>query len=158
MTRTLVLLCFAILAVTTSLLPAAPQRLSAPIPWSSTRKLTWDDYQMALPDKRDHDSLTHSEIVYKTNWQCPHRELYFTVIAFFHPEGSWVNPEAKSDDLLRHEQLHFDLAEYYARTLKLKFNRFLVNCALAKSVVKAQTKRIFDENLAELNAESDRYD
>jgi hypothetical protein len=44
--------------------------------------------------------------------------LDIDVAAFFSPSGSWVKPEGKTPELLRHEQGHFDMAELYALRLR----------------------------------------
>jgi hypothetical protein len=38
--------------------------------------------------------------------------------AFFSPSGSWVRPDGKTPELLRHEQGHFETAKLYALRLR----------------------------------------
>ena len=81
-----------------------------------------------------------------------------TIVAVFDRKKSWVIDEAKSDDrLLRHEQLHFDLAEVYARILRKKLSAFKIPCRYEKSV-QAQINVIADNNIRDLQVEQDRYD
>ncbi len=43
-----------------------------------------------------------------------------TVVAKFYKDKSWVT--SRTDGLLAHEQLHFDIAELYARKIRKKFS------------------------------------
>ena len=48
-----------------------------------------------------------------------------TAQATFDPNTSWVrNPKTASEALLRHEQLHFDITEVYARLMRQKLALF----------------------------------
>jgi predicted secreted Zn-dependent protease len=55
------------------------------------------------------------------------------VAAFFSPSGSWVKLDAKSPELLRHEQGHFDMAELYALKLRKAILDAKTNCGDAAS-------------------------
>ncbi|WP_225000011.1 hypothetical protein [Cesiribacter sp. SM1] len=46
----------------------------------------------------------------------------FKVRAVFDSHRSWAHPDRKDDYVLAHEQLHFDIAEVYARRLERKLN------------------------------------
>jgi predicted secreted Zn-dependent protease len=75
------------------------------------------------------------------------------VIAEFVPEKSWVKAEP-SENLLRHEQGHFDITEIYARKLRRHFERNPQLCAKGQAAVDAEAKKIF----AEWDATQDQYD
>ncbi len=90
---------------------------SARVTWTPEVKLSWDDFQ-ATPHESNGKvaALTCSIITYK--YHCEGEELIISVFAEFSKELSWVKPEAKSDYVLKHEQLHFDITELYARILE----------------------------------------
>jgi hypothetical protein len=128
------------------------------IVWSESRKLTWQDFQKLAPANRDADSKTTAEIWHEERWLCPSTKLHPTIVAVFDRDESWVIDEVKSDDrLLRHEQLHFDLAEVYARILREKLSAFKIRCRYEKSI-QAQINVIADNNVKDLQVEQDRYD
>ena len=58
-------------------------------------------------------------------------ELEYEVKSYFNTMGSWVRKDSRNDHLLKHEQLHFDITELYARKLKKQLAEVNVN-ALGK--------------------------
>ena len=143
-------------------LPLADQA-NAPastIEWQSSRKLVWDDFKRAVPA-----ASSAVGFFYDATLHCPSPKLEFSVKAYFDPNKSWVRPEMKSDELLRHEQLHFDLAELYARKFRGEMSEFKVPCGRAtptQDAINVETKsridRLFDERLKALLHEQNRYD
>jgi hypothetical protein len=88
---------------------------SSAIEWSD-RKLTWQDFQGLRGDESYGDAATAIHI--KAEPYYKKRKLYYSIRAWFIPTKSWYR--YKSDELLAHEQLHFDLAELYARKARHK--------------------------------------
>jgi hypothetical protein len=96
------------------------------IPWSDTKKLEWSDFK-APPNT---DIIGYAQTSYKIEIQPSDVAVdennniqnyeSLSVVANFYPNHSWV---FKRDDyLLKHEQLHFDIAGLYARKMSLEFN------------------------------------
>lgn len=50
--------------------------------------------------------------------------VYVHVHAYFLPKESWVLSEKMTEALLAHEQLHFDIAELFARKMKMTFAEY----------------------------------
>jgi hypothetical protein len=97
------------------------------LPWSKDRKLMWSDFK-AVPNE---EILAYALTAYKieilpsdvmvdsrNNIQ-NYKSL--TVVANFYMKHSWVH--TKSDFLLAHEQLHFDIAGLYAYKMRMEFNK-----------------------------------
>jgi Bacterial protein of unknown function (DUF922) len=121
------------------------------IVWSESRKLTWQDFQGTVPEIRHEDAKTASGI----QWHCPPTELNPTVEAFFDRNGSWVIDTMKGNGrLLEHEQIHFDLAEVYARMLRQKLRTFKITCRNEET----QIDKIGNNAVRDLLIEQDRYD
>ncbi|WP_295768059.1 hypothetical protein [uncultured Mucilaginibacter sp.] len=82
------------------------------IVWRPNRPLVWTDYK-ARPD-------TNSIVAAYTNsgfirtWSAKDYRLYTSMVTYFYPCVSWRKGEA-SERLLAHEQLHFDITEYFKR-------------------------------------------
>lgn len=53
----------------------------------------------------------------------------YTVSCFFYPEKSWYAKENVNDEILAHEQTHFDISELFARKLRKKFDEIPKNKA-----------------------------
>jgi hypothetical protein len=85
------------------------------IKWT-VRKLTWDDFQ-GVPAADSHgDAATAIRI--KAEPYYKRKKLYYEIHAWFIPSKSWYR--YKTDELLAHEQLHFDIAELFARQARQK--------------------------------------
>ncbi|MDA0197654.1 MAG: hypothetical protein OT643_02615 [Bacteroidetes bacterium] len=86
--------------------------------WDLNDPLVWDDFKGEPTNDKRIAALTYSAIIY--SYFCDSTKyLNCTVKATFKPDLSWVRNEAKTKDVLAHEQLHFDITEYFARKLRL---------------------------------------
>ena len=77
--------------------------------------------------------------------------------ATFDPNTSWFrDPKNASAALLRHEQLHFDITEVYARIMRQKLVAFSAkaNCLKLQPAFNNLTKGVY----AEWDREENRYD
>jgi hypothetical protein len=82
------------------------------IVWRASRKLTWDDFK-GTPDPNDIVSA-RSRSNFVREWSADNGKLKTTMICFFSPCLSWTKSK-RSNRLLKHEQGHFDITEYYKR-------------------------------------------
>ena len=125
------------------------------ITWSATRRLTVADFQGRAPMGNPMASTTSSNI--KADAACKDYVFSSTVAATFDPATSWFrNPAQASEALLRHEQLHFDITEAYARLMRQKLNLFAAraNCDKLQPAFNNVTKLVY----AEWDREQNRYD
>jgi hypothetical protein len=88
------------------------------ISWNEHRRLTWDDFKGRVNETSMADAATAIHISAKPFYR--KKKLYYDVNAFFIPHQSWCR--SKSERLLAHEQLHFDIAELYARKARKKIS------------------------------------
>jgi len=72
-------------------------------------------------------------------------------------EESWVKSDEKSDDLLRHEQGHFDIAEVYARKFRKKLKEEGKEICKSKDP-KTEIDNRFNDIEEEWGATADKYD
>jgi len=96
-----------------------PKKYETQIRWTEQRSLTWYDFK-GKPDRLNYPNvlaLTHCGFGYQPNVRL-FKETEFHVETTFYTGSSWYLPEGKTDYVLRHEQIHFDLAEVYSRKLK----------------------------------------
>ena len=124
----------------------APER---GMPWSAARPLVWRDFQGRPPQAGDEGARTAYGLYYA--WSCRGDAFAFHAVAAFHPLRSWVKPivvghPAESPRVLRHEQMHFDITEVFARRMRQRFATLEGPCArsdgelrrLARELVEAE--------------------
>jgi len=135
--------------------PAAKPAAAAPVVWAAGRPLVVADFQ-SRPGPSDRlAALTSAEI--KSGVACRDFVFSASVQATFDPATSWIrDPKNATPALLRHEQLHFDLTEVYARRLRQKLVVFQAkaNCNKLQPAFDNLTKPVYDE----WNREQNRYD
>lgn len=138
--------------------PAVQPAKPAPAPtiqWSATRPLTMADY-LARPKPGEQLAASTSSDL-KANAAC--RDFVFTgtVQATFDPNTSWFrDPKNATPALLRHEQLHFDITEVYARIMRQKLAVYAtkVDCNKLQPSFNNLTKLVYDV----WDREQNRYD
>jgi hypothetical protein len=132
--------------------PAKPVK-AEPIPWSATRRLTAADF-LGRPNSALAAS-TSSDI--KATVGCLDFVFNGSAQATFDPNTSWIrDPKHVTEALLRHEQLHFDITEIYARKLRQKMVTFkqTADCGKLQPAFNNLTKGVY----AEWGREEARYD
>ncbi len=131
--------------------PAAAQ--PAGIPWTAGRPLTWADFQGRPRLGEREAALTSADL--RSDAQCQNFVFSANVRPLFDPATSWVR-DAKSATpaLLRHEQLHFDLTEVYARRLRQKLQAANLDCQKLQPAFGRLTQAVYDQ----WSSEENRYD
>lgn len=119
----------------------APVQPPARIEWRANRPLTWDDFK-SRPATDQLAALTSSSIDAKVG--CVDYVFSAQVRAVFVPTESWVRyPKQATANLLRHEQLHFDLTEVHARLLRQKLSTVKLDCEKLQPAFNNLTKVAF---------------
>jgi len=100
--------------------------------WSNDYFLRWSDFHAGSNTAAFEDS--HSVIKYAYTWTVNSNQIGNQILFLieniqlsveFYPDLSWGRPLQTNDDLLKHEQGHFDLAEMIKReNLQKLQNRF----------------------------------
>jgi predicted secreted Zn-dependent protease len=89
------------------------------IEWNEFYKLQWHDFQGERGESSIGDAGTAVQIKAKPFYVKD--KIEYDVYAYFNRKKSWSTD--KSDALLAHEQLHFDIAEWYARKIRKKIKQ-----------------------------------
>lgn len=134
---------------------AAKPGAVSPIPWSASRPLSMADFKARPGGYAQLAALTSSDI--KAGAAC--RDFVFTgtVQATFDPNNSWFrSPKTATPELLRHEQIHFDITEVYARIMRQKLLIFQAraDCNKLQPAFSNLTKGVY----ADWEREQNRYD
>lgn len=112
--------------------------------WSVSRPLTWDDFKASPGASNNNEAAMSAVGLYGTFGRsascsgsgpvtCTARPTSLTIRAQFHTVESWVSPDSKTADVLDHEQLHFDIAEVYARKLKEEMTKSFLNTPVTET-------------------------
>lgn len=110
--------------------------------WSASRPLTAADFKGRPRPTEAHAALTSANI--NTGASCRDNIFNGTARASFDPATSWVrDPARMTPALLRHEQLHFDITEVYARRLRQQLAAMQVPCNKLGSAFDQVTKAAY---------------
>lgn len=120
--------------------------------WSETQPLQWSDFEGQAIDSSGFDAESFAEVKYNYRFKST-SDFYFEVFANFNKNISWSRKEYQSDALLKHEQLHFDIAGLYAAKLKEAFERFRYTQNFRNEIL-----AIFNEKKTEYQLLQTRYD
>ncbi len=133
---------------------ADPKVYETQIEWSVDRKLTWNDFK-GQPDLVNFPkalAVTSSGFGYESGISM-FKEGKVFVQSVMHTQESWFLPEGKTDYVLRHEQIHFDITEIYSRKLR----KTLADSKITSDNIE-RARPIFDKIFNELKKRQDRYD
>ena len=89
--------------------------------------LTWDDFIGTPPINARHAASVNSGIAYSYSVKINRKKiiLEFEVHSEFYPQLSWKrNLQENDSQLLRHEQLHWNISELHAVVLKKALNNY----------------------------------
>jgi hypothetical protein len=84
--------------------------------WNEFYKLRWVDFQGEPDERAKGDAGAAVQI--KAKPFLVKKQIKYDVVALFNRSKSWARGQSPS--LLAHEQLHFDIAELYARKIRKK--------------------------------------
>ncbi|MDX1629851.1 MAG: DUF922 domain-containing protein [Fulvivirga sp.] len=116
------------------------------IAWNAHYKLNWSDFKAKKDMNIFGDAGTAVKIKAKPYLQ--KKTVHYQVFALFDKSKSWAHDT--SDKLLAHEQLHFDIAELYARKIRKKI------ASLQRKGVR--DIKIYNQAIKKLLAESNTFD
>ncbi len=123
--------------------------------WSKVDTLKWSDFQGPVNAKSSFDANTNSGLIYhwQVNFQGDSSKFSFTVNSFVNKHKSWVRTGFQKPRLLKHEQLHFDISEFFARKLLDDFNAYKYTSDYRNDIVKIFTRLQTSRQIME-----DKYD
>ena len=119
------------------------------------RKLTWDDFSGSIDLASPFIATTHSSINYSYTWANNNNghTLILNITHVFNKAKSWIKPDGETDDLLAHEQLHFDINELFARRFFAQFKEKIYTTNLPEEI-----KMAFSQLITDAQNMNDKYD
>jgi hypothetical protein len=135
--------------------PTESKSVSKVVSWNKSQKLNWLDFKGTPKAGSPYAAECNWEINYSYSFN-PHKAkgLEFEVNCYFNAAKSWVRNSDKSEGLLQHEQLHFDIAELCSRKLRQR----LAEKEFNKENFKEEINVIFQEILKECDQLQNSYD
>ena len=130
---------------------------STEISWKKDRKLTWNDFRGPVPyDAEDQTAAaTFCGIGFETQGiGAKNQNLKVKVYNTFYIGNSWARTEEMNDDVLAHEQGHFDLCELYTRKLRER----MTDLRASANTIKPTLRRIYDELQDEYKNRQELYE
>jgi hypothetical protein len=121
--------------------------------WNKDSLLTWDDFQGKAPATAATAAMTYTTIGLNT-FDYTTTSYNVSIKAMFVKNKSWVQIKKATDYLLKHEQLHFDIAELYARKLR----KGLTEGKFTSSQLSNQVTAMFKDYNSKLEAYQAKYD
>lgn len=135
-------------------LEANAQRTRTTVEWSEKDKLVWSDFKGKPSVGAGNDALTNVVMGYEFD-VLGFNHFMFKLNLHFQRNDSWVKSSQRSDYLLAHEQLHFDIHELFAR----KFMKYAhEERAFADEDFSKALKKIFNKTFRELKKMQEDYD
>jgi len=130
---------------------------AAEISWQKDKKLTWDDFRGAVPRNAEEQTAaaTFCGIGFETNTITNNNSnLKIRVYNTFYLNNSWARPEEMNDDVLAHEQGHFDLCELYTRKLRERMSEVKVDV----NTLKPMLRKIYEQLQEEYKNRQEAYE
>lgn len=145
------------------------------IPWSPDRPIGWEDFLGELPTDAA-GSAQAAAIDMTLSWRLTFVVEYdpglkrwrstidadsLDVTNVMDPSRSWVAPDKRREEILNHEQRHFDLNEVYRRKLLAALPPLAVEGASVKTAKEALQEKIHtiaSQILRKLAEVQERYD
>ncbi len=134
------------------------QSLSEPILWRK-QSLRWKDFQGPVDSVGPHANalaVTNSRL--EQHYYRVGDEIHFVIAAWFNPNRSWVKKivlnSRGSNEVLSHEQHHFDLCELYAR----KIRKYLGTAVFTGENYKTEIADLFTKFHEQYRSEQNKYD
>ncbi len=133
------------------------REFSDTLQWTPTKILGWSDFKAEAPRSR-FAAYTFTVITMDYSIKSSGKSLQanFSITSAFNRQKSWVKntSESKTDAILRHEQLHFDIAELSARKLRKKLSEL----KLTRERYAKQIQAAYDEVIGAGEAMQKAYD
>ncbi|MCL2329488.1 MAG: DUF922 domain-containing Zn-dependent protease [Bacteroidetes bacterium] len=135
-----------------SFLPPSQEKNDDTIIWSKDRPLTWDDFKMKAPQSSQGAAWIYYNL--SLNLQSEGNTVNINTATFMIPKKSWVKNGSKSEELLKHEQGHFDIAEIHARKLR----KSIQEGTFTHKNIQEKINKIYSQTFSKLEAQQKLYD
>lgn len=125
------------------------------LPWREGFKLTYTDFEAIPNGNHPYAAITYSGMSYGFNAEVVNGKVAvnYDVKCFFVANKSWMKMHLADENLLAHEQLHFDITELYARKLRQELSKMTFT-----ENVKSEIRQVYEKCHKEKKAYQNAYD
>lgn len=123
------------------------------IEWSPEIKLVWADFK-SINKVNKSFSIAASTCGFGYDGLVSGNKIEVNIYVRFYCEDSWRNPDFDMEDVLEHEQLHFDICELYGR----KFYKGIRGLRERNKLNERNLQSLYDSLVEEYDAFQDEYD
>jgi Bacterial protein of unknown function (DUF922) len=121
--------------------------------WDPNTKLTWKDFRDTIITDSHRAALTTAGVRLSLS-QTQADKVSIEAYCVMDHDRSWVDINKQSDNLLSHEQYHFNISEYWCRKLKKELSA----TKLTNKNLKEKIRSIQQENFAQCKEMENQYD
>lgn len=123
--------------------------------WRKDSLLKWADFKGVVDTSSKFHAISLCGIFSTYKWTVKNNKYTFTFAggSFLNTDKSWSITKKQTPELLRHEQVHFDIAEIFSR-IYLQ----MLNGTTYTATFKTTIDQILEENLRNLKVMQDLYD
>lgn len=143
---------FLLVAITNCLSFGFQQKEKNILEWNESRPLTWKDFK-GKPEQRFAAASTHYDILKAISLS--KSSCTITVRAVFFTDKSWKKDSWINDEVLIHEQKHFDIVEIFARKMRKALTQKKIESA---AEAKTELQNTYEKYDKELDKYQDLYD
>lgn len=123
--------------------------------WNERNTLNWSDFKEVSGKQRAYQAAALCGVNY--SYKFNQNKLEIDCRSYFNAKRSWVKKSSgKSDHLLKHENLHFDIAELHARKLRKKL--LSTSFKPKETRIKKKYYRAYNRLMKSLESYQDKYD
>jgi hypothetical protein len=120
--------------------------------WSDDYKLNWSDFKGKPKRSNPMAAETSTHLDFSMAYE--NNAFSWNLDCYFSRKESWVKSDLKSDDLLAHEQLHFDIAELNARKIRSEMDKLKL-----KSIDdNKKLQNVFEKGYERMSKQQTQYD
>ena len=114
----------------------AQTKVKDTITYSEYNKLHWSDFKDKVPADTKYSASVCSGMSYKWSYSIANNipEFAYEVEAKLYRNLSWSKYTEGKEEVLSHEQLHFDISELYARKFRKQLSEYEVSRNVRKDV------------------------
>lgn len=118
-----------------------PKANDEALSWKNSRPLTWADFKARPQSNSSAVAQTSSGISFGYSLKTRDGRIvdYTTIVqAHFYPNKSWYLKDKADGYILKHEQLHFNITELYARRFRKRLKSIRINQNLKQQLANLQ--------------------
>ena len=130
------------------------QKGDVKIYWSKDKLLTWNDFKAKPIKSCPIAADTDSGFELRSSYNSDDHLIVIDLQTYFIKNKSWYKPDKNSENLLKHEQGHFDISELFTR----KLHENIIKEKIKEKNISQRITQLNEKYTYELHKYQDLYD